>query len=698
MSQLISLKTPLQYFKGVGPERSKILARLGLTSIEDAFYFFPRRYENRFPIKKISEILTEEKECVSGVVQSRGVIRTKFGPSIFKVVIRDDSSAMFGVWFNQPYLNKVFLPKTKVVFYGKGEREGKYLKMVHPEYEIISLSDNSGSSLIHSGRIVPIYPLTEELSQKGIRQLLFRVIGECAKFLKEPLALPARRRLLLKELPQAVRDIHFPASEEERLSAYERLVFDEFFFQQLVIQIKKKELQKENKLISHQGGSKKAEAMIRSLGFQLTAGQENAIQEIWADMKKDRPMNRLVQGDVGSGKTVVGAAALTFTVENGFQGALMAPTEVLAQQHYFNLTQILEPLGINCAYLANELTLVEKNKVISGLASGEIHVVIGTHSLIQEKIRFKKLGLAVIDEQHKFGVFQRAALKEKSDIPPHFLLMTATPIPRTLAFTLYGDLDISVIAELPVGRKPIKTLWVGENKRKEIYGFLNTQIEKGNQGYVICPLIEEKNEVSPKSALSVHQELSRVFAGRKVGILHGRMKSDMKKKTMKDFKDKQIDILVSTIVIEVGVDVSNANMMIIENADKFGLAQLHQLRGRVGRGPDESYCVLLSDSTAPESVDRLSSFETLTSGFDVAEKDLQLRGAGEIVGEKQHGLPNLRIGDLSKDIVILIKAKKEAERIVDLDPNLDSLQNKQLRKALQARFHWMSEKQLAVSA
>lgn len=719
--------------KGVGPERSKTLARLGLFTIEDALYFFPRRYENRFPIKKISEISLEDKECVAGYVQSRGLIRTRHGQTIFRAVLSDgpaaqslSASRLFGVWFNQPYLGKVILPKAKVVFYGKAEREGRHFQMTHPEYEILT-ADN-GSQTVHSGRIVPIYPLTEDLSQKGIRQLIFRVLAEYLKLTKDPLPFSFRKRLNFQDLATSIRQIHFPAAEADRKRAYERLVFNEFFFQQLIVQMKKAELQKKNALISHQGGDEKVAELVESIGFQLTKGQQNAIQDLIGDMKKDRPMNRLVQGDVGSGKTIVAAAGLVFTVANGFQGALMAPTEVLAQQHYFNLTQALEPLGIVCGYLANDLAQVDKQKVLNGIADGSVQVVVGTHSLIQENVRFKNLGLAVIDEQHKFGVFQRAALKEKglggssatkasadasgspSVSSAHFLLMTATPIPRTLAFTLYGDMDISVMAELPKGRKTIKTFWVGENKRKEIYDLLDSQVAKGGQGYVICPLVlatkrGESAAVSGgddrkalKSALEIYEELSKIFSHRKVGLLHGRMRSDGKKKVMQDFKDKKIDILVSTVVIEVGVDVPNANVMIIENADRFGLAQLHQLRGRVGRGTEESTCILFSDTVNPESMERLSAFESMQSGFDIAEKDLSLRGAGDIVGEKQHGLPNLRIGDLSKDIHILIKAKNEAVRIVDKDPLLKSSENQALKSALREKFSLPSNKEMAVYA
>ncbi|OIO38029.1 MAG: ATP-dependent DNA helicase RecG [Candidatus Omnitrophica bacterium CG1_02_46_14] len=706
----ISLKTPLQFLKGVGPERSKTLARLGLMTIGDAFYYFPRRYENRFPIKRITQITAGEKECVLGTVQSRGLIRTRYGQTLFKVVLQDEleasvlsSSLLFGVWYNQPYLGKVFLPKSKVVFYGTVEKEGRHFQMIHPEYELLSADEPKET--IHSGRIVPIYPLTEDLSQKGLRQLIFRVVSEYARLVKDPLPVSIRRRLGLRNLVSAVREIHFPSTEAARLNAYERLVFNEFLLLQLVIQMKKMELQKENKLVSHRTGEEKVSEFMRSLGFQLTPGQQNAVQDIMNDMKKNRSMNRLVQGDVGSGKTAVAAAGLVFTVANGFQGVLMAPTEVLAQQHYFNLTQALEPLGITCGYLANELSTESKQKVLNDLASGTLQIVIGTHALIQGPVRFKNLGLVVIDEQHKFGVFQRAALKDKAKNQPHFLLMTATPIPRTLAFTLYGDLDISVMSELPKGRKPIKTLWVGDNRRSEIYRFLDSQVEKGGQGYVICPLIEtrynsQSEDQSDKraGALEVYQKLCKIFSHRKVGLLHGRMKGPEKKRVMQAFKDRKIDILVSTVVIEVGVDIPNANIMIIEDAERFGLSQLHQLRGRVGRGTEESTCVLFSDTTNAETMERLSSFESTQSGFEIAEKDLDLRGAGEIIGEKQHGFPNLRIGDLLKDLPVLIKAKNEAVRILEKDTRLESTENRALKMAMRERFGLRDEKKLAVYA
>ena len=690
MEQKITLKTPLQYLKGVGPERSKVLARLGLLTVGDLLYFFPRRYENRAPIKRISELTLQDKECVRGVVIARSVLRLRTGQTIFKVTLSDGKDTLFGLWFNQPYLQKLFALQTKVLFYGKAEKSGSRLQMVHPEYEIFQ--GEVPAQTVHAGRIVPIYPLTEDLHQKGIRQLMYRAIEVFSGIIRDPLELAIKDRLHLPDRAWALRETHFPHEEKNAAEAYRRLVFDEFFMMQLVLEMKKAELQKENHVMTHGDKKGEVERFLQSLEFQLTAGQEKAVWEIVEDMSSGRVMSRLVQGDVGSGKTVVAAAALVFTAANGFQGALMAPTEVLAQQHYLNLSQLLEPLGITCGYLAQNLSASNKESVTQGVASGSIQVVIGTHALIQESVQFKKLGLAVIDEQHKFGVFQRAALKKKSADSPHTLLMTATPIPRTLALTFYGDLDISVIAELPKGRQPVRTFWVGENRRKEVYALLDSLLEKGGQGYVLCPMIEMKGKMDAKSIFKAHEDLSQVLSHRKSAVLHGKMKSDEKKKIMQEFKDKKIDVLISTVVIEVGIDVSNANIMIIENAEKFGLAQLHQLRGRVGRGSGESFCVLFSEATGEESTERLEAFTRTQSGFEIAEKDLSLRGSGDIIGEKQHGLPELRIGDIVKDIAILELAKKEAREMITKDPKLLSPKNKALQRAIQERFVFKTDK------
>ncbi|MBI3315942.1 MAG: ATP-dependent DNA helicase RecG [Candidatus Omnitrophica bacterium] len=692
----ITLSTPVRFLKGVGPERSRILAQLELHTLEDLFYFFPRRYENRAPIKSVSEISFKEKECVRGVVSSRGFFRTKTGQSVFRVVVTDGKAHLFATWFHQPYLAKLLLPKSEIILYGKVEKQGRQWHMIHPEYEVVK--DASETPRVHSGRIVPVYPLTEDLSQKGLRALLYRTVAEHLGQIKEPLPPAVKKNAALMDASAAFQGIHFPGSFEILKAATRRLVFDEFFLLQLLIQMRRAEVRKEIAGLSHAEGRAQVHRFIQTLGFPLTAGQERAIKDMLADMAKNSPMNRLIQGDVGSGKTVVAAAGLVLTAANGFQGALMAPTEVLAQQHYFNLSQMLEPLGISCGYLAQGFKEDEKERVLKEIESGAVQVVVGTHALIEKRVRFKKLGLAVIDEQHKFGVFQRATLKEKSNTPPHFLMMTATPIPRTLALTLYGDMELSVIAELPQGRKPVKTFWVDERRRGDVYRFLGSQLATGRQGYVICPRVDDKGEFSAKSVERVYGELAGFFKNHRVGILHGRMKAGEKKKVMQDFKGRKIELLVSTVVIEVGVDVPNATVMMIENAENFGLAQLHQLRGRVGRGEEESYCLLFSDSEDEETAERLRAFEAMQSGFDIAEKDMALRGAGDLVGERQHGLPKLRIGDLAKDVDILTAAKHEAAKLVALDPCLADPANCPLHETLAKRFGLTSKEKLTVTA
>ncbi len=695
MQAEITLDTSLRYLKGVGPERHKILERLGLLTLEDLFYFFPRRYEDRSQVKKVPELVEGQKECVRGQISSRGIIRMRRGQILFRTVMTEGDKTLFCSWFNQPYMAKVFSPRSTVTFYGKVEREGKFFRMIHPEFELHA--PESPKPNIHSGRIVPIYPLTENLSQKGLRQLIFYLITNHLSLPKESLPLAMRKKLDFKDAAFALRQIHFPGTFADLERAYRRLVFDEFFLMQTVVRMKRNQFQKENQGLSHKNGEETVGRLLESSGFTLTEGQNRTIDQVLSDMRRSRPMNRLVQGDVGSGKTIVSAAALAFTAANGFQGALMAPTEVLAQQHYFTVSRWLEPLGIACGFLAQNMKPQEKGDVLRRVLDGEIQILIGTHALIQDRVRFKHLGLVVVDEQHKFGVFQRAKLREKSGTPPHFLLTTATPIPRTLALTLYGDLDISTIRELPGGRQPVRTFWVEEGKRKEVYALLDSLLEKGRQAYVICPLIEEK-DFSAKGVLTAREELASVFSHRRVGVLHGRMKSAEKEKVMRDFKERRLDLLVSTVVIEVGVDVPNATLMIIENAERFGLAQLHQLRGRVGRGTEESFCVLFSESPGEETAARLSAFEEMRGGFEIADKDLEIRGAGDIVGEKQHGLPQLRIGDLGKDMELLVLAREEATRLVDGDPRLGLPPNRQIREAIRRRYRLSEKKKLTVVA
>ena len=514
----------------------------------------------------------------------------------------------------------------------------------------------------------------------------------------------ARQRVV--DAKFAVRNIHFPSSFECLEKAYRRIVFEEFFMLQLALAIRRKDIKTQGMGLNHSVSGDILEGFKRSLPFELTLGQKKAISDIERDMSSGKPMNRLVEGDVGSGKTIVAAYALVMTVQNGFQGVIMAPTEILARQHFINLSELLMPLGVNVGLLVGGLGQDARAALYSDIREGRIDVVVGTHAVIQEPVEFKRVGLAVIDEQHKFGVEQRAILKQK-DYAPHVMVMTATPIPRTLALTVYGDLDISIIKELPKGRKPIATYWVDEKKRDAMYGFVREELKKGRQAYVVCPLIEESRAVGrgqwvgkkkggneemwdKKEAASATQMFERIsteiFPDFKVGLLHGKMSSEEKEKVMKDFKKGKIKVLISTIVIEVGIDVPNATIMLIENAERFGLSQLHQLRGRIGRGEHESYCLLMADPRTDEAKERLKAIEGTLDGFQIAEADLNIRGPGEFFGTRQHGLPEIRFGNILKDFDIMEMARKEAFQVVARDPDLKEEHHRLLHAALMSRF------------
>ena len=650
-----------RYLKGVGPEKHKLLERLGIQHVSDLFYFFPRRYEKRFPIKTVQELHYEEKECVRGTVISRSVQR-RGGLTVFRAVLSDGTGRVEALYYRQPFLMDVFQPESQVLLFGKAEKVGLRARMIHPEYEIVK--EGGETQPIHAARWTPVYPLTEDLSQKTLRGLIFRVVNEHRSLVKDPWSARDRRRLSLIPLEDAFQNIHFPKDVVALKAAYRRLVFDEFFSLEKVIEAKKASMRTSRQALVHSSGETALRAWVSALDMELTGAQKRALEDILKDMKSGQRMHRLVQGDVGSGKTVVAAGTFYFTLTNGFQGALMAPTEVLAQQLYFQMKRFLEPYGIRCAYLAQSVAASVRSTILKETAAGTIQLLVGTHALLNPEVRFAKLGLAVVDEQHKFGAFQRTSLREKGDPTPHFLLMTATPIPRTLCMTLYGDLDVSAIDEKPVGRMPVRTFWVEQKKRALMHRWLEGLLSEGAQAYVICPQIENGTAKEMKSATEELQRLKGIFPGRRLGLLHGRLSSAEKKKVMALFKQKTIDLLVSTVVVEVGVDVPDARAMIIENAERFGLAQLHQLRGRIGRGQKESVCILFSDAVNPEAVERLNAFESTDSGFEIAEMDLKQRGVGQFLGARQHGLPEIRIGDLTKDLQIFMLARQEAQRVV----------------------------------
>ena len=673
------LKNPLQYFKGVGPKKAKTLSRIGLKDLEDAIYYFPRCYEDRSQIIPIEELHCGEVATIKGKVLASNLRRSRKGLEILEVAVGDDSGIIYAVWFNQAYLKNIFSVGTEIILTGKIDRFQK-LQIASPSYEVLS---RNGEDTIHTGRIVPLYALTEGLTQRWLRSLLKKIVTKYAPELPETLPLSMRKKHNLAPLPEAITNIHFPESEEKKNKSRRRLVFEEFLLLQLALKERKK---KTGKGISHRSKGKLFEEVERNLPFKLTKAQRKAIAEIRRDMSSPAPMQRLLEGDVGSGKTIVAVSALLNTVENGFQGVLMVPTEILAEQHFLTLQHLFVPIGVKVALLIGSMGPAIKEEIKKEIEAGEINIIIGTHTLIQEGVGFTRLGLVIIDEQQRFGVEQRKILREKG-INPDLLLMSATPIPRTLAMTLYGSLDISTIAELPAGRRPVATHYTKEEGRKDVYTFVAEEVRKGRQAYIICPLIEESPSLQVKSALALAEHLQKeVFPKLKVGLLHGRMKGKEKEAIMRSFKEKEKDILVSTTVIEVGIDVPNASVMVIENAERFGLAQLHQMRGRVGRGNYQSYCIMIADSGLEESEERLKIMTETTDGFRIAEEDLALRGPGEFFGRHQSGMPELRIGDIASDMKLMELARREAGLILLTDPELRSGEHYLLRRTLKERF------------
>jgi ATP-dependent DNA helicase RecG len=602
----------------------------------------------------------------------------------FSVLLRDGSGYLKAVWFNAPYLERVFKRGQRVILYGKviGYRGGP-LEIQHPEFEIV---DQEEDDTLHTGRLVPIYRLTEGLGQRQLRALLWRIVESHAREVPEslPEAIRARRKLL--PLPDALRAIHFPEDEAALTAARRRLAFEDFLLLQLGLAIRRHR-EGQARGVSIQPRGRLVARLLEALPFTLTRAQERVWEEIRRDLARPVPMNRLLQGDVGSGKTIVAALAILAAVEAGYQAGLMAPTEILAEQHFLTLERLLSPLGVRVTLLTSAVKGRERDALLEGVADGAIPVLVGTHALIQEGVVFHRLGLAVVDEQHRFGVIQRASLRAKGE-QPDLLVMTATPIPRTLALTLYGDLDVSVIDEMPPGRQPIVTALRTEAKRPRIYAFIRAELAKGRQAYVVCPLVEESEVVDLKAATEMAERLStEVFRDYREGLLPGRMSFADKESIMGEFKAGAIRVLVSTTVIEVGIDVPNASVMLVEQAERFGLAQLHQLRGRVGRGPWKSYCILLaSDSPGQEARRRLEAMTETQDGFRIAEADLRLRGPGDFFGTRQSGLPEFRVADLLRDGPVLEEARQEAFALVERDPDLSRPEHRWLRGTLLTRW------------
>jgi ATP-dependent DNA helicase RecG len=706
--------TSVQYVKGIGPKLAEVLAAKGIETLDDLLHYLPFRYEDRLNPKGITELRAGEMATVIAEVRTSGLFRTRRMP-IFQMTAGQGRTRLKCIWFNATYLKDKFKPGQIVALYGKVEEDyrGGELQLTQPQFEIIGEADGVADSAeqklaasLEIGRIVPIYESAGQgrLTSRWFRRIIHTALENLPSDLPDPIPEIVRRHLSLISPREALQKVHWPDPGESiedllssRTPAHVRLIFEELFFVELGLELKRCE-QRAQTGIAFQLDDRARAAIKKILPFHPTGAQKRVLKEIASDMEKPFPMRRLLQGDVGSGKTIVAFEAAIIAIENGYQVALMAPTEILAQQHYFSARRILESAGYRVVLLTGSMEDDRKRETRRHLAQGNAQLVIGTHALIEQKVEFAKLGMVIVDEQHRFGVLQRFKLMKKSsedrvarvvtgDSPvqpepssapspePDVLVMTATPIPRTLALTLYGDLDVSVIDEMPPGRTPIITRCVSDDRSPEVWDFVRKQVAAGHQAYVVYPVIEENEETELKAAMKMYKELSqRIFPDLKVAVLHGRMEPDLKEQVMRLFQKGELDILVATTVIEVGVDVANATMMVIEHAERFGLSQLHQLRGRIGRGAAKSYCVLMTGGKISEDGERrLDAMVRTSDGFKIAELDLELRGPGEFFGTRQAGMPSFQVANLIRDRQLLEAAKREAAAVL-AGPNAEITQ------------------------
>jgi ATP-dependent DNA helicase RecG len=689
LAKIPNLEASVKYLKGIGPARAKCLKRLKVETIEDFLFLLPRRYIDRSSISKIRELIVDNEGTILGKVLAVSQKLTKTKGILITILVADDTGILEAVWFNRPDLKNKFHPNQKLILSGTVTYRRRK-QMINPFYEIINnqLKNNSNPELrfVYTGSIIPIYPLTEGLSNWDIRKTMRYTIENYLPLLTETLPTNILKKYSFPVITKALKDIHFPQNLIDAQVARNRLVFEELFYFELILALTKLSISKEKKGYQLEDKGVLTTRFLKSLPFTLTTGQRKVLEEIKRDMASPHPMNRLLQGDVGSGKTVIAIYAMLIAIENGFQAAMMAPTEILAEQHYLVWHRRLNELGVNSCLLTGSTKIKQRKILYEGIANGEINLIFGTHTLIESKVQFHKLGLAIVDEQHRFGVMQRAALLNKG-INPDFLVMTATPIPRTLQMTLYGDLDISQLTEKPPGRKRTITRLVNEKDRMKVYQFIKEQLQRKCQVYIVCPVIEESEKIDLKAAIKTYEEVKNIFSDAHVGLIHGQLKSQERIRIMDLFRNQQIDILVTTTVIEVGVDIPNASIMVIEHPERFGLSQLHQLRGRIGRGSDVSYCILITSvKQSSPSYERLEFFTNNDDGFLLAEKDLEIRGPGEILGTRQHGLPDIRFADLKKDRIFLFKARDEAFLLIEQDPRLEAPENLIVRKTLIKRF------------
>ncbi len=666
----------VRYVKGVGPHRATQLAQLGIASVEDACYYPPRRYEDRTRLAAIADVKPGEMTTIRGKVLTTTLRRIRGGRTIFEAAIDDATGVLRGTWFHAPYLAQQIHAGDDLILYGKLEGGGRP-HMIQPEIEPVEADDES----LHVGRIVPIYPVTAGITQRWFRRFIATVLEEHAGELKDTLPDGLRQSKGWPGIVAAVRELHFPTAWPPLEAAKQRLAFDELLLLQLALAQRRSGARAKTKPQRYRFDGPLTQGLRRRLPLTLTASQERVIGELLEDMGQPYPMYRLLQGDVGCGKTIVVIVLIAVAVESGYQVALMAPTELLAEQHVRVITSYLGPLGVSVGLLSQGVEPAERKRLAASIAAGKTSVVIGTHALIQRKITFQRLALVVIDEQHKFGVVQRAHLAKKAQLPD-VLVLTATPIPRTLALSLYGDLSVSTISELPPGRRPIDTLWMHEAQRQELYAMIRRHLADARQGYVVYPLVVEAQTKDRRAATQMAKQLQAEFAEFRIGLLHGQMKPKDKEKTMLAFARGEIHLLVSTVIVEVGLDVPNATIMVIEHPERFGLAQLHQLRGRIGRGEHPATCVLMSDTSDEAVRQRLNAFVQTTDGFQLAEKDLELRGPGTLLGRHQHGWLRFRIADLLRDRMLLESARKEADALIASDPDLSGSAVQPLREQL----------------
>jgi ATP-dependent DNA helicase RecG len=674
-----SLDDSIQFIKGVGPKKALLLEKLQLTTIEDFLYFLPFRYEDRSQLKQISTLMPGEFATFMAEVLNAGVIYMGRRKRVFEVIFQDETGTTRAKWFrfNETYMLGKFKTGEKIIVSGKptvNKRSG--LEIVHPDTERVT---GDATISLEIGKIVPVYHTTDGLHQKSMRSILNNVLEIYLPLVEEVIPEDILKRHKLLSRSEAFHQAHFPPSEgftakdldSFKTSAQKRLIFEELFLIQTGLAFKKKHAAEITTGTAFKTRGDLIKRFVKLLPFQLTAAQKRVLAEIMEDLEKEKPMNRLIQGDVGSGKTIVALTALLTAVDNGTQAALMVPTEILAEQHYLNIRPYCEELGIEVALVTGTLKGKERQAIYQDIESGKTRIIIGTHSLVQKEIQFKKLGLAVIDEQHRFGVLQREAIGKKGD-HPHLLIMTATPIPRSLALTIYGDMDVSFLDEFPPGRQPITTRVYYEKHQNKAYTLMESELKLGRQAFVVCPLIEESEVMDLKAAATVFESIQSQFPEIKACLIHGKLKKEERQEIMSRFLKNEIQVLVATTVIEVGIDIPNATVMIIEHAERFGLAQLHQLRGRVGRGKHASHCLLAAYfPVSEEGQARMKAMQNSRDGFEIAEEDLKIRGPGDFMGTRQSGLPVLKIANLIRDIKILDVARKEAFALIDRDPNLE---------------------------